>query len=658
MNDSVKDRIIALTDELNRHNYNYYVLDNPEIEDYEYDMKMQELKKLEEDYPELASDNSPTKRVGGEALNKFEKVSHSVQMGSLQDVFSFEQVKEFFERCVNTVKNPIFIVEPKIDGLSVSLEYKDGAFFRGSTRGDGLVGEDITNNLKTVKSIPLKLNTVVPFIEVRGEVYMPKKSFFALVEEQELNDEQPFKNPRNAAAGSLRQKNPKITAKRNLDIFVFNVQTADGITFDSHKQSLDLLKELGFKVIPSYIECTSCDQILKRISEIGEERNKYKYDIDGVVIKVDNLEQREVLGKTSKVPKWAVAYKFPPEEKETVLKEIEVNVGRTGAITPTAVFDSVLLAGTSVSRAVLHNQEFIDEKDIRIGDTILVRKAGEIIPEVIKSVRHGENSIPYKLPEFCPACGTSSVRYEDESVLRCPNVDCPAQLLRNIIHFASKSAMNIEGLGPAVVETLLKNELINSVADLYILKADDLIKLDRFAEKSAENLLDAIEKSKSAPLDRLIFGLGIRNIGQKSATLLCEKFPSMDRIMNAKADEIALIEGFGSVMAESIVSAFSEDHRIKLVERLKEYGLNMNFQSKVSDLRFGGMTFVLTGTLPTLSRDEATDIIERLGGKTSSSVSKKTTYVLAGEDAGSKLVKAQSLGLEIIDEEQFLNITK
>ena len=504
----------------------------------------------------------------------------------------------------------------------------------------------------------MKLNKPVPFIEVRGEVYMPKKSFFALVEEQELNDEQPFKNPRNAAAGSLRQKNPKITAKRNLDIFVFNVQTADGISFDSHKQSLDLLKELGFKVIPSYIECTSCEQILKRISEIGEERNKYKYDIDGVVIKVDNLEQREVLGKTSKVPKWAVAYKFPPEEKETVLKDIEVNVGRTGAITPTAVFDSVLLAGTSVSRAVLHNQEFIDEKDIRIGDTILVRKAGEIIPEVIKSVRHGDKSVPYKLPEFCPACGTPSVRYEDESVLRCPNVDCPAQLLRNIIHFASKGAMNIEGLGPAVVETLLKNNLINSVADLYILKADDLMKLDRFAEVSSKNLLDAIEKSKSAPLDRLIFGLGIRNIGQKSATLLCEKFPSMERIINAKADDIASIEGFGSVMAESIVSAFSENHRIKLVKRLEEYGLNIEYQSKVSDLRFGGATFVLTGTLPTLTRDEATDIIERLGGKTSSSVSKKTTYVLAGEDAGSKLVKAQSLGLEIIDEEQFLNMTK
>lgn len=657
--DIVKQRIKALTDELNMHNYNYYVLDNPIISDYEYDLKMQELKKLEEEYPQFALKDSPTQRVGGEALNQFEKVTHTVQMGSLQDVFSFEQVLAFTQRCRQGVKNPVFVVEPKIDGLSVSLEYRDGEFVRGSTRGDGFVGEDVTANLKTIRSIPLKLKQNIPFLEVRGEVYMPKENFLELVKQQEMNDEQPFKNPRNAAAGSLRQKNPKITASRKLDIFVFNIQQIEGVELSSHKESLDFLKTLGFKVVPDYKAYENDDDILSRISEIGEERNKYSFDIDGSVIKVDNFAQRDVLGATAKAPKWAVAYKYPPEEKETELLDIEVNVGRTGAITPTAVFKPIILAGTTVSRAVLHNQEFITEKDIRIGDTILVRKAGEIIPEVIASVRHAEGSVPYKLPENCPACGTPAVRFEDESVLRCPNVDCPAQLFRNIIHFASRDAMDIDGLGPAIVKTLLDNGLISSVADLYELKKEQLLELDRFAEKSAENLISAIEASKKNSLDRLIFGLGIRNIGQKAAKLLCERFPSIDLIISAKKEEIASIEGFGEVMAENVVKAFSEPHRLELVNRLKNYGVNMVYRSNVSEnKKFEGLTFVLTGTLPTLTREQATEIIERFGGKVSSSVSKKTSLVLAGEDAGSKLVKAGELGIKIIGEEEFLNMAK
>lgn len=657
--DIIRRKIIALIDDLNQYNYNYYIMDNPTIDDYEYDMKMQELKKLEEDYPQFISTDSPTQRVGGEALNQFEKVTHSVQMGSLQDVFSFEQVIAFDERCKQAVNNPSYIVEPKIDGLSVSLEYRNGEFIRGSTRGDGFIGEDVTNNLRTIKSIPLKLKMAIPFLEVRGEVFMPRESFYSLVEQQEINDEQPFKNPRNAAAGSLRQKNSKITAKRKLDIFIFNIQQIEGEALTSHKQSLDFLKKLGFKTIPDYQEFSTSEDILNRINEIGTERNKYSFDIDGVVIKVDSFTQREELGATSKVPKWAAAYKFPPEEKETKLLDIEINVGRTGAITPTAVFEPIILAGTSVGRAVLHNQEFISEKDIRIGDLILVRKAGEIIPEVLASIKHSESSAPYSLPSICPACGTTAIRFEDESVLRCPNVDCPAQLLRNIIHFASKGAMNIDGLGPAIVKSLLENKLIYSVADLYILSFEQLSNLERFAEKSAKNLLAAIEDSKINSLDRLIFGLGIRNIGQKAAKLLCEKFPSVDTIIAAKVEEIAEIDGFGDVMAQNVVKAFSEPHRLELIQRLKSYGLAMSFdKANISDKRFEGMVFVLTGTLPTLTRDQAKEFIESFGGKVSSSVSKKTSFILAGEDAGSKLIKAQELGLNIINEQEFLNMTK
>ncbi|MEG0615094.1 MAG: NAD-dependent DNA ligase LigA [Oscillospiraceae bacterium] len=648
-------KISNLVDELNKCGQDYYVMDNPSIDDYEYDMKMLELKQLELDYPQFLQPNSPTQRVGGEALNKFEKVKHAVQMNSLQDVFSFEQVTAFVERCGELE----YVVEPKIDGLSVSLEYENGNFVRGSTRGDGFVGEDVTNNLRTIKSIPMKIKEALPYLEVRGEVYMPRESFFSLVEQQELNDEMPFKNPRNAAAGSLRQKNSKITAQRKLDIFIFNVQQITGKKLTSHKQSLDYLKYLGFRTIPNYQQFSNIKDIINRIEEIGNERTDYSFDIDGVVVKVDSFTERELLGATAKVPKWAAAYKFPPEERETTLQSIEINVGRTGAITPVAVFDSIVLAGTSVERAVLHNQDFITEKDIRVGDTILVRKAGEIIPEVLASVRHSENSVPYKLPENCPACGSICLRFEDEAALRCPNVDCPAQLHRNIIHFASKSAMDISGLGPMIVKSLLDSELIASVADLYELTFEKLVKLERFAKLSAENLLNSIENSKKNSLEKLIFGLGIRNIGQKGAKMLCEKFPSMDEIISAKFEDISKIDGFGDVMAENVVKAFHENHRLELVERLKNLGVNMFFNSsKVKDNRFEGKTFVLTGALPTLTRDEAGKIIESFGGKVSSSVSKKTAYVLAGDDAGSKLTKAEELGLSVIDENEFQNMIK
>lgn len=656
----ILDRINYLSAELERHNRNYYVLDNPEISDYDYDMMMRELKTLEAENPEFAFENSPTKRVGGEALNTFAEVEHKIQMASLQDVFSFEEVKSFVERCDETLTNPIYIVEPKIDGLSVSLQYENGSLTVGSTRGNGFVGEDVTENIKTIKSIPLTLSENIPFIEARGEVYMPRSSFEELVRIQELNDEQPFKNPRNAAAGSLRQKNSKIAAKRKLDIFIFNLQQIDGKDLTAHKQSLDYMKSLGFKVIPSYTVCKSYEEIVKEINKIGEDRVKYSFDIDGVVIKVDDFSQREIMGATAKVPKWAVAYKFPPEEKETVLRNIEVNVGRTGAITPVAIFDPVTLAGTSVSRAVLHNQQFIDEKNICIGDTILVRKAGEIIPEVISSVSHGENTAVFKLPENCPVCGTKAVRYEDESALRCPNTDCPAQLFKNIIHFASKGAMDIDGLGPANIQALLDNEYIKSVADLYCLTFEDIAGLERFAKKSAENLISAIEKSKKQSLDKLVFGLGIRNIGAKAAKLLCEKFGNIDNIMNASIEEIAQIDGFGSIMAENVYNAFRETHRKKLIERLKEYGLNMTYTSEAigGDGRFEGKTFVLTGTLPTMKRKEAQELIEKFGGKVTGSVSKKTDFVVAGEDAGSKLIKAETLGIEILSEEQLIEKTK
>lgn len=652
-------RINELTKIINYHNKKYYDNDNPEISDYDYDILMNELRMLESDYPEYAYDNSPTKVLHGEAKSSFEKVTHKVQMGSIQDVFSFEQVSEFCNKCKENTRDIEFVVEPKIDGLSVSLEYQNGELVRGSTRGDGFIGEDVTENLKTIKSIPKKLNKPIPFLEVRGEVYMPREVFWGLVKKQEENDEQPFKNPRNAAAGSLRQKKSSVTKSRKLDIFVFNVQQIEGVALHSHKESLDYLIEQGFNVIPDYIKVNSSEDIVSQIEKIGEQRNNFAFDIDGVVIKVDDFEKRDRLGSTSKYPKWAVAYKFPPEEKLTKLLDIEANVGRTGAITPVAVFEPVLLAGTSVSRAVLHNQDFIDEKNICIGDIITVRKAGDIIPEVLNVHEHC-GGVLYKLPDRCPACGTKAVKYEDESVLRCPNVDCPMQLRRNIVHFASKGAMNIDGLGPAIVKVLHENGYITSVADLYELTVDKLMEIEtgRFKEKSANNLINAIEKSKSNSLDRLVFGLGIRNIGQASAKLLCEKFGSLDNIINAEISEISSIDGFGDIMAQSVVKSFREPHRIEVIQRLKDFGVNTQYEKKSIDNRFEGLTFVLTGTLPNLKRNEAKEIIESFGGKTSSSVSKKTSYVLAGEEAGSKLTKAENLGVTVIDENQFNDMIK
>jgi len=659
MDKKIIERVKKLHEEIEGHNYSYYVLDNPTVDDYTYDMLMQELKGLEEKYPELADKNSPTQRVGGEALSTFEKVTHTVQMGSLQDVFDFEQVRAFTERCMNEVSKPEYVVEPKIDGLSVSLEYENGVFVRGSTRGDGFVGEDVTANLRTVKSIPLKLKDPLPFLEVRGEVYMPRAVFDELVSIQEDNGETPFKNPRNAAAGSLRQKDPKIAASRKLDIFVFNIQRIEGKTLSSHKQSLDFLKDIGFKVIADYCRVNTFDEIEKRIQHIGDMRGEYSFDIDGVVVKVDDFSQREVLGATAKVPKWAVAYKFPPEEKKTKLLDIEVNVGRTGAITPVAVFEPVTLAGTSVSRATLHNQEFIDEKDVRIGDEIMVRKAGEIIPEVISSVSHAQDSKPYKLPDRCPVCGAQTVRFADEAALRCTNIECPAQIKRNIIHFASKGAMNIDGMGDAVVGMLLDAHLIKNVEDIYSLNVNELETLERFGRKSAENLIAAIEKSKENPLDRVIYGIGIRNIGAAAAKLLCEKFGSIDAIMSASAEDIADIDGFGEVMSENVEKAFKDDHFKELISALRSKGVKMEYAyKKAADNRFEGMTFVLTGTLPTLKRDEAKAIIESFGGKASGSVSKKTTVVLAGEEAGSKLTKAEELGIKIISEAEFMDMIK
>lgn len=651
-------RAKQLRDTLNYHSHKYYVEDNPEIEDYEYDMLMRELKEIEDKFPELVTPDSPTRRVGGKADGQFESVEHSVRMESLQDAFSVEELRAFDERVREAVPDVVYVVEPKIDGLSVSLEYTDGVFFRGSTRGDGNTGENVSANLCTVGSIPLKLKRDIAEIEVRGEVYMPRDVFSELVEKQLNNDEKPFRNPRNAAAGSLRQKNPQITAQRKLDIFVFNVQRVNGKTLTGHKQSLDYLKELGFKTIPSYTLCQSIDEAITEINRIGENRGNLPFDIDGAVIKVDDFSQRDELGSTSKFPKWAIAFKYPPEEKQTKLIDIEINVGRTGVLTPTAVFEPVLVAGSMVSRATLHNQDFIIEKDIRIGDTVTIRKAGDIIPEVLNAVEHNENSVPYKMPEICPSCGAKVVREDGESAIRCMNTDCPAQLLRNLIHFCSRDAMDIEGLGESNLELFVNEGLIKTPADIYKLTQEQLMPLERMAEQSASNIVQAIEKSKANDLSKLVYALGIRHIGEKAAKLLSEKFRTMTAIMNADSDEILSIDGFGEIMAQSVVNYFNTPQNAELVDSLMAAGLNMKSLKEVKDNRFEGKTFVLTGTLPTYTRTEASAIIESLGGKTASSVSKKTDYVLAGEEAGSKLIKAQSLGITIISEDDFYELIK
>lgn len=650
--DTVK-RAEKLRKDLNYYSYRYYVDNENDIDDYEYDMMMRELKAIEEEYPELITPDSPTRRVGGEATNMFESVAHTVKMESLQDAFSFDEIRDFDRRVKDAVTNATYVVEPKIDGLSVSLEYRDGVFVRGSTRGDGSVGEDITANLRTVRSIPLRLKTDLPFIEVRGEVYMPHSVFHKLVEEQELNEEKPFKNPRNAAAGSLRQKNPKITAKRKLDIFVFNVQQIDGHSLSNHKQSLDYLKELGFKTIPFYTEFKNIDGAIDELKRIAGIRYTLPFDIDGAVIKVNNFEKRKALGSTAKFPKWAIAFKYPPEEKETTLLNIEVNVGRTGVLTPTAVFSPVLIAGSTVSRATLHNEDFIKEKGICIGDTIIIRKAGDVIPEVVSVKEHIPDAVPYRMPEICPSCGAKAVREDGEAAIRCNNPDCPAQLLRMLIHFCSRDAMDIEGLGDALLNKLVEQNMIKTAADIYSLDFDKIAEMDKMGKKSAENLKKAIEKSKENDLSKLVFALGIRHVGAKAAKLLSDNFRDIDSIMNSSAEDISKIDGFGLVMAQSVVDFMSMPQSQKLIADLKAAEVNMKAEDTHIDNRFSGKTFVLTGTLTKYTRSEASRIIENYGGKASSSVSKKTDYVLAGEAAGSKLTKAAELGIKIINEDEF-----
>ena len=653
----IEKKIEELRKTLRYHSDRYYNDDAPEIEDYEYDMMMRELKELEEKYPEYDAPDSPTKKVGGVADNSFESVTHSVRMESLQDAFSKDELREFSNRVEDTVSNVNYVVEPKIDGLSVSLEYRDGVFLRGSTRGNGDVGEDVSGNLRVIHNIPLKLNKSIPYIEVRGEVYMPKKSFERVVDRQIIHGEKPFKNPRNAAAGSLRQKDSSVAASRGLDIFVFNIQQIQGVGLISHKESLDFIKELGFNTIPTYKKVDNIEDAIAEIDRIGEARGSLEYDIDGAVIKVDDFSQRDILGSTAKYPKWAIAFKYPPEEKQTKLLDIEIAVGRTGVLTPTAILESVHLAGTTVSRATLHNQDFINEKGIAIGDVVTVRKAGDIIPEVLCVNEHNSNSV-FKFPAVCPSCGEKVYRDEDEAAIRCINPECPAQLLRNLIHFCSRDAMDIEGLGPAIIETFVNEGMIAKTYDIYNLDFNKILSLEGFKETSTNNIINSVNNSKNNDLSKLIFALGIRHIGAKAGKLLADHFKDIDLVMNASVDDILQIDGFGKIMAESVVEFFSSDSTKELIAKLKEAGVNMKSTNVVEDTRFSGMTFVLTGTLPTLKRAEASKIIESFGGKTSSSVSKKTTYVLAGEEAGSKLDKANKLGVQVISEEEFKEMIK
>lgn len=657
--ENIKKTIDELRSALRYHSDRYYNDDAPEIEDYEYDMMMRRLKELEEKYPEFDSPDSPTKRVGGKADNSFESVEHTVRMESLQDAFSKDEIFDFARRVNEAVDNAHYVVEPKIDGLSVSLEYVNGVFWRGSTRGDGDVGEDVSGNLRVIRNIPLKLKRELPYIEVRGEVYMPKKSFERVVDRQLINGEKPFKNPRNAAAGSLRQKDSEVTAGRGLDIFVFNIQQIEGETLTSHKKSLDYLKELGFNTVPYYERVDTIEQAYSKVEQIGEMRGDLEFDIDGAVIKVDDFSDRELLGSTAKYPKWAVAFKYPPEEKQTKLIDIEITVGRTGKLTPTAVLEPVHLAGTTVSRATLHNQDFIAQKNVNIGDIITVRKAGDIIPEVLcVNEKHSEGYFIY--PTHCPSCNQKLVSEENEVDIRCINPECPAQLLRNLIHFCSRDAMDIEGLGPSIIETFVDKGLINDISDIYRLseKENEIASLDGFKQTSAGNIIASVEKSKENDLGRLIFAFGIRHIGAKAGKLLADHFKNIDSIMSAEKQDILAIDGFGEVMADAVYDFFKSNGAVELVDALKKQGVNMNSKTVIKDNRFEGKTFVLTGTLPNLKRSEASKIIESFGGKTSSSVSKKTDFVLSGEASGSKLDKANALGITIIDENEFMEMIK
>ena len=646
--------IESLRRELEQAGYEYYVLDKPTMSDYDYDHKLRRLEELEAAHPETVTPDSPTQRVGGKPLESFQQVVHQVPLESLQDVFDFDELRAFDQRVRAVAPEAAYVVEPKVDGLSVALEYEDGLFVRGATRGDGQVGEDVTSNLKTVKSIPLRIPDAPARLIVRGEVYMPKKVFHALNEERERRGEALFANPRNAAAGSLRQLDPKVAAARRLDIAVFNVQWAEGVTFQSHLETLDYMQEKGFKVIPHY-SAADAEEAVARVSSIGEGREEFPFDIDGAVIKVNDLSQREQLGSTAKFPRWAAAYKYPPEVKPSRILDIVVQVGRTGVLTPKAVLEPVRLAGTTVTNATLHNQDFIAEKDVRIGDTVLVRKAGEIIPEVLSVVleKRPEGAQPYLLPDCCPVCGAPVERDEDGAHIRCTGAECPAQLLRNLAHFASRDAMDIEGLGIAVVENLVGAGLVKTPGDLYFLKESDVAKLDRMGKKSAKNLIQAIERSKGQDLSRLIYAFGIRQVGQKAGKVLAAHFKTLDALQAATPEELTAVEDIGEITARSVTEWMASPQSQHLIGRLREAGVNMTAEEQGSDQRFAGMTFVLTGALERFTQDEAAAAIEVRGGKVSGSVSKKTTYVVAGEAAGSKLRKAQELGIPVLSETEF-----
>ena len=650
-----KDRIEELTALLNRANYRYYVLDDPELADFEYDRLLRELEELEAMHPQFAAVDSPTKRVGGEALSQFEKVNHPVPLMSLQDVFSREELGEFLEKILTAEPSAAFSVEPKIDGLSVALEYVEGKFVRGATRGDGNVGEDVTENLKTIRSIPMVIENAPPRLIVRGEVYMPKKSFEKLNARQEEEGKPLFANPRNAAAGSLRQLDPKIAAKRGLDIYIFNIQLAEGVDFSSHTESLEYLRKLKFKVIPQ--KCLSSPEAIdEEVTAIDAAREDLICDIDGAVIKVDDLAMRERFGTTAKFPRWAAAYKYPPEVKPTLVEDIVVQVGRTGVLTPKAVVKAVRLAGTTVTNATLHNQDFITQRDIRIGDTVLIRKAGEIIPEILEVdfTKRPENSVPYHLPSSCPVCGAKVEKDEDGAFLRCTGAECPAQLSRNISHFVSRDAMDIDGLGSAIVEGLIEKGLIYSPGDIYYLELDQIKSLWKSGTTAAKKLLKAIEASKQQDVSRLIYALGIRQVGSKTGKVLASTFGSLDALMAATEEELTQVQDVGAITAKNIYAWFRQEQSVHLMERLRQAGVNFESKRVISDARFAGMTFVLTGALSKFTREEATEKIELFGGKAAGSVSRKTSYVVVGENAGSKERKARELGIPILSEDDFL----
>lgn len=652
--EQAQKRVEELRAVIEKNNRLYYDQDAPELEDYQYDALTRELRELEAAFPQLVSETSPTQHVGGTASSRFAKVTHAVKMESLLDAFSYEELRDFDRRVRDAGIQPEYVVEIKIDGLSCSLEYENGTLVRASTRGDGLVGEDVTANVMAIRRVPKQLKDAPEYLEVRGEVYMPHRAFQKLCAEQELQGAAPFKNPRNAAAGSLRQKDAKVTAGRGLSIFVFNVQQIRGKTLSSHAESLDYLKSLGLPVSPRYHVVRDIEDAIQEIEQIGQNRAKLDFDMDGAVIKVNAFDQRGLLGSTNKFPRWAIAFKYPPEVKETTLRSIEVAVGRTGVLTPTACFDPVFLAGTTVGRATLHNEDFIRQLGLCIGDTIQVRKAGDIIPEVIAVTAHAQDAQPYQMPAVCPSCGAPVVHLEDEAALRCVNPECPAQALRNIIHFASRDAMDIDGLGTAVATQLVSKGMVHSAADLYTLTLEQLLTLDKFKEKSATNLLQAIQHSKQNNLDKLLFGFGIRNIGDKAAALLAEHFGSMQAIREATAEQIGEIDGFGGVMAQSVLEFFAKEGTADLVHRLADCGVNMQWKGEPKGDKLAGKTLVVTGTLETLSRSEAEALIVKNGGKASGSVSKKTSYVVAGAAAGSKLTKAQALGVPVLTEQEFL----